>query len=52
MHSGQNFSAIGDGGNIIYVNKAKKLVVASNAIFLPRAKDRVELIENYVEEIF
>ncbi|MDO6519577.1 serine hydrolase domain-containing protein [Zobellia uliginosa] len=39
------FAAIGDGGNIIYVSPKKKTVVALTSRFMPRAKDRVELIQ-------
>lgn len=46
------YAAMGDGGNIIYVNRKKKLVVSSTALFVPKAKDRIELIENYIEPIF
>lgn len=46
------YTAMGDGGNIIYVNRKKKLVVSSTALFVPKAKDRIELIENYIEPIF
>lgn len=38
------YAAIGDGGNIIYVNSEKKMVIAITSRFMPRAKDRLELI--------
>ncbi len=42
------FAAIGDGGNVIYVCPEKKLVVAIASSFMPRAKDRIELIEKVI----
>ncbi|CAM4358981.1 serine hydrolase [Zobellia roscoffensis] len=42
------FSAIGDGGNIIYVNRLKNVVIAITSQFMPRAKDRIELIQKHV----
>ncbi|MBQ8951219.1 MAG: serine hydrolase [Eubacterium sp.] len=42
------YAAMGDGGNIIYVNSEKNLVVAITSLFYPRAKDRIEFIEKFV----
>lgn len=42
------YAAMGDGGNTIYVNEAKNIVVAITSLFVPRAKDRIEFIQNYV----
>lgn len=47
-----SYAAIGDGGNVIYVNPAKNLVVAIASLFKPTAKDRIELINKYIEPIF
>lgn len=47
-----SYAAIGDGGNVIYVNPAKNLVVAIASLFKPYAKDRVEFIKKYIEPIF
>jgi CubicO group peptidase (beta-lactamase class C family) len=44
-----SFSALGDGGNVIYVNKAKNIVVAIASLFKPLAKDRIGLIKTYIE---
>lgn len=44
-----SFAAIGDGGNVIYVNPAKNLVVAIASLFKPTAKDRIELIRKHIE---
>ena len=45
----RSFAALGDGGNAIYVNPAKNLVVAIASLFKPTAKDRIEFIKRYVE---
>lgn len=45
------YAAMGDGGNIIYVNPNRKLVVAVASNFLPRPKDRIELIKKHIEPI-
>jgi len=42
------FAAIGDGGNIIYVDSKKKIVISITSRFLPRAKDRIELIRKHI----
>ena len=45
-------AAIGDGGNIIYINKKYNIVVAVTGYFKPMVFDRVEYIEkNIVEAI-
>jgi len=43
------FAAMGDGGNVIYVNKEKELTVAIASLFKPRVKDRIEFIKEYIE---
>ncbi|WP_421919775.1 serine hydrolase domain-containing protein [Marinifilum sp.] len=42
------FAAIGDGGNIIYVDSTRKIVVSITSRFLPRAKDRIEFIRKHI----
>ncbi len=42
------FAAIGDGGNILYVDSKKKIVISITSRFLPRAKDRIELIRKHI----
>jgi CubicO group peptidase (beta-lactamase class C family) len=49
---GDGYAAMGDGGNAIYVNPDKQLVVAIASLFKPTAKDRIELITSYIEPIF
>ncbi len=46
------YAAMGDSGNVIYVNAKNKLVVAIAALYKPSAGDRVELIENGIEPVF
>ena len=46
------YAAMGDGGNIIYVNPGNNLVVAITSLFYPRAKDRIEFIEKYILKCF
>lgn len=42
------YAAIGDSGNIIYVNMEKKISVGITGIFKPRIFDRVDFIEEKV----
>lgn len=49
---GDSFAAMGDGGNVIYVNTKKQMVVSIASLFKPTAKDRIELIKKYIEPIF
>lgn len=46
------YAAMGDGGNIIYVNTKKKMVVSIASLFMVNAKDRIEFIKKYIEPIF
>lgn len=50
--SEDGFAAMGDGGNIIYVNTKKELVVAIAALFVSRAGDRIALIKDCIEPLF
>jgi len=43
------FAALGDGGNVIYIAPDKKLVVAISSRFIPRARDRIEMIRKHIE---
>ncbi|HKM34054.1 MAG TPA: serine hydrolase [Lachnospiraceae bacterium] len=47
----KSFAAMGDGGNIIYVNPKKNLVVAIACYFKPKAEDRIKLIKKYIEPL-
>lgn len=42
------YAAIGDSGNIIYINKEKKVSVGVTGTFKPRIYDRVDFIEQKV----
>lgn len=46
------FAAMGDGGNVVYVNGSKGLVVAMACTFVPEARDRIGLIMEMVEPLF
>lgn len=46
------FAAMGDGGNIIYVNPTNKMVISIASLFKQNARDRIELIKQYIEPIF
>ena len=41
-------AAIGDGGNVIYINKKEKIVVSVTGYFKPMIFDRVEFIEKNI----
>lgn len=43
---------MGDGGNLIYVNTKKKLVVAIGGLLAPGAGERMGLVKQYVEPVF
>lgn len=47
-----SYAAMGDGGNIIYINTKKKMVIAISSYFVPNAKDRLKLIKGYIEPTF
>ena len=44
--------AMGDGGNAIYINTKKKLVISIASLFKPKVRNRVELILKYIEPLF
>ncbi len=46
--SGKVCAAIGDGGNLIYVNREKNISVGVTGTFKPRIFDRVEFVEKNV----
>ncbi len=52
IDDGSGYAAMGDGGNIIYVNPSKELVVSIISTFIPRPNDRIKLIRDYIEPIF
>lgn len=42
-------AAMGDGGNVIYVNTNRKIVISIASLFEPRIKDRITFIKEYLE---
>lgn len=46
------YAALGDGGNVIFINPQKKMVVAIASRFMPHAKDRIELIRKQIIPLF
>lgn len=45
------FAAMGDGGNTIYVNTKKNMVISIASLFRPKVRDRMELIREYIEPV-
>lgn len=43
------YAAMGDGGNTLYINEKKNLVVAIASFLDPAAKDRIDFIKRYIE---
>lgn len=46
------YAAMGDGGNVIYVNTKKNLVISITSLFKPNVNDRLDFIREYVEPAF
>lgn len=46
------YAAMGDGGNVIYVNDNKEMVISIASLYVPHAKDRIKLIQEYIEPMF
>ena len=47
----RSYAAMGDGGNVIYVNTAKNTVVAITSLFKQNVTDRIQFIKEYIEPI-
>jgi len=45
------YAAIGDGGNIIYVNEKRNIIVGIAGTFKPRIFDRVQFIQEKIEPL-
>ena len=43
------YAAIGNSGNVIYINPQKQLVIAVASYFKPTIFDRVDFIQKYIE---
>lgn len=46
------YVALGDGGNVIYINTKKEIVVSIASLFMKNASDRIQLIKKYIEPVF
>src|SRR5690606_12756112 len=46
------YAAMGDGGNVIYINTTKRIVISIASLYSPQAKDRLKLIKDYIEPVF
>ena len=45
-----SYAAIGNSGNVIYINPQKELVVAVSGYFKPTVFDRIDFIKGQIEE--
>ena len=43
------FAAIGNSGNVIYVNPSENIVIAVTSYFKPTIFDRIDFIQKYIE---
>lgn len=49
---GNGYAAMGNSGNVIYINSAKNMVISIASLFKPTAKDIIEFIVNDIEPLF
>ena len=47
----ENFAALGDGGNVIYINTKKRIMVSITAFLKPNVKDRIGWIKTEIEPL-
>jgi CubicO group peptidase (beta-lactamase class C family) len=52
LTGGGSYAALGDGGNVIYVNPEKDMVIAIASLLVPEPKNRIELIKTFIEPAF
>lgn len=45
------YAAIGNSGNVIYVNPAENVVIAVTSYFKPTILDRIDFIQDYIEPL-
>lgn len=45
------YAAIGNSGNVIYINPEKNIVIAVSSYFKPTIFDRVDFIQEYIESV-
>jgi len=50
--AGKGYAAVGDSGNVIYINTGKKMAVSIASLYKPTAGDRIEFIREHIEPIF
>ena len=43
------YAAVGNSGNVIYINPEKEIVVSVASYFKPTVFDRVDFIQQYIE---
>lgn len=48
----QSFAAMGDGGNVIYVNRDADLVIVMTGYFEKHTADRIDLIKQHIEPLW
>lgn len=48
----ESFAAVGDGGNVIYVNTKKRMVVSIASRMAPHVQDRIRWIKTEIEPLF
>lgn len=48
----QSYAALGDGGNVIYINPKREMTVVIASYFKPRVEDRMNLIKEYIEPLW
>lgn len=46
------YSAIGNSGNVIYVNPSNNIVIAITSYFKPTIFDRIDFVQKYIEPFF
>lgn len=46
------YAAIGNSGNVIYVNPEKNIVIAVSSYFKPTIFDRVDFIQEHIEPFY
>ncbi|MEK3883696.1 serine hydrolase [Paenibacillus sp. PL2-23] len=46
------YAALGDGGNTIYVNTGKQMVISIASRFMPRAQNRIAFINKHIVPMF
>lgn len=45
------YAAIGNSGNVLYINHEKNLVISITSFFKPTIMDRIDFIQKHVEPL-